>query len=73
MSSRSPPALPTGLAAFWLGPGELRSHYEDWEVLNFNSRVVSTAAKDDRGRPFKQPVDELVARELIGVQTGLVH
>jgi tellurite methyltransferase len=52
-----------GSQAFWLEPGELRSYYAGWDVLHFERRMVATAARDDRGESFTQPVDEIVVRK----------
>jgi tellurite methyltransferase len=52
-----------GSQAFWLEPGELRSYNEGWDVLHFERRMATTAARDDRGEPCTQPVDEIVVRK----------
>ena len=48
---------------FWLPPGELATLYAGWEVLHSGSRIAETAARDERGEPYRQPMDEVVARK----------
>ncbi len=36
---------------------------DDWEVVHDGRRIVETAARDEPGRPSRQPADELVARK----------
>jgi tellurite methyltransferase len=49
---------------FWLPPGDLATLYAGWDVLHSGSRVVETAARDESGEPYRQPMDEIVARRL---------
>ena len=48
---------------FWLAPGELTALYAGWDVLHAERRIVETALRDEDGRPYLQPMDELVARK----------
>jgi tellurite methyltransferase len=52
-----------GSPGFWLEPGGLRALYDDWDVLHDGHRIVETVARDEAGKPFRQPTDELVARK----------
>ena len=47
----------------WLAPGELAALYSGWDVLHSGSRIVETAVRDERGEPYRQPMDEIVARK----------
>jgi tellurite methyltransferase len=48
---------------FWLAPDELATLYAGWDVLHAERRIVETALRDEDGRPYLQPMDELVARK----------
>src|SRR6266571_1730298 len=51
---------------FWLAPGELAHGYRDWQVVAGRRRVITTRLTDDAGTPYRQPVDELLARKPTG-------
>jgi len=51
-----------GSPQFWPEPGGLQRLYGGWEVVYAARRLVTTVARDESGRAFEQPADELVVR-----------